>query len=149
MGRVTFLTGASSGFGSALAPKLAEDGDAVALVARRREPLEKLVEEIERFGGRAMAIPCDVQDKSAVHAAVQHCVDTFGPVDRLIANAGIGIPTPAAKFNTEDLEKTFQVNVMGAAYCIEAVRKCRVPFVGCPIAALPLPGPQARQSSTW
>ena len=121
MKRVTFLTGASSGLGRGLAPRIAEEGHAIALVARRSELLDDLAKEIEAKGGQALPISCDVRDKEAVQAAVAQTVDAFGPITRLVANAGIGNPTPAQNFKSSDFELVMDVNLRGAVYCIEAV----------------------------
>ena len=67
---VTLVTGASSGIGRSLARRLAAQGDAVAVLARREELLESLVDEIESHGGRALAVVCDVTDRRAMHEAV-------------------------------------------------------------------------------
>ncbi|MBX3412357.1 MAG: SDR family NAD(P)-dependent oxidoreductase [Pirellulales bacterium] len=117
---VTFLTGASSGIGRALAPLLAADGHAVALVARRVHLLDEVAETIRAAGGRALPIECDVADFSSVQLAVQRCEDELGPVDRLIANAGMGRPTPVRNFRSSDFEVALATNFMGLVYCVEA-----------------------------
>ncbi len=121
MSNVVFLTGASSGIGSALALLMAADGDRLVLTARRIEPLKALVERIREAGGQAMAVPLDVTDRSAVLAAVKQTESEFGPVDILVANAGIGDPTPGDAFDAERFEKIVRTNLLGAAYCVEAV----------------------------
>ena len=118
---VTFLTGASSGLGWALAPLLAKDGDAVALAARRAAPLEELAVRIRAAGGEALTVACDVTDRNSVMQAVRQCEATLGPVTRLVANAGIGGPTPAAKFDMDHAEQIVRTNLLGAMYCIDAV----------------------------
>lgn len=118
---VTFLTGASSGIGRSLARRLAADGDPIAVVARRAELLDDLVEEIEREGGRALAIPCDVTDGAAVAAAVRRAEKTLGPIERLVANAGGGEPTFVDGFEAAHIERVLALNVGGTAHCIEAV----------------------------
>lgn len=118
---VTFLTGASSGFGAALAPLIAKEGHAVALIARRKSNLQELAGRINDSGGNALAIGCDVGDQSAVREAVRECEQSLGPVTRLIANAGIGEHTPADGFQAEVVEKIMRINFLGAAYCIESV----------------------------
>lgn len=120
---VCFLTGASSGIGRSLARRLADSGDAVALVARRAELLDSLAREIEAGGGEALAIPCDVTDRAAVRAAVAKAEAGLGPLTRLIANAG---GTEAGKsrpenFRADVFAATYDQNVAGALYCIEAV----------------------------
>lgn len=118
---VTFLTGASSGIGRSLARRLAADGDALAVVARRAELLESLVGEIEAAGGRALAIPCDVTDLPAVVHAVGRAEAILGPIDCLIANAGGGEPTAVEPFEADHIERVMALNVGGTANCIEAV----------------------------
>lgn len=118
---VSFLTGASSGIGRALAPLLATEGHAVALVARRQAQLEELAQSINEQGGRALPLVCDVCDFSSVQAAIWRCEEELGPVDRLILNAGTGRPSPATRFRASDIEAAMAVNYIGPAYCIEAV----------------------------
>ncbi|HEY2159028.1 MAG TPA: SDR family NAD(P)-dependent oxidoreductase, partial [Isosphaeraceae bacterium] len=118
---VTIVTGASSGIGRATARALASSGHRVWLIARRRELLESLREEIHATGGVAHVAPADVADRAALHAATAHVIDHLGPVDTLVANAGYGVPTRLNPMNIEDIETTFRVNVLGMIYSIEAV----------------------------
>jgi len=118
---VTFLTGASSGIGRSLARRLAAHGDAVAVVARRRELLDSLVGEIEATGGRALSLPCDVTDGTAVASAVRAAEAALGPIERLVANAGGGKPKDAVDFSAAEIDQALTLNVLGTAHCIEAV----------------------------
>lgn len=68
--KVVLITGASSGIGRALALAFARRGAAVALLARRADVLRELAAEVERLGGRALAVPADVNDAEAVKGAV-------------------------------------------------------------------------------
>lgn len=121
MGQVTFLTGASSGLGAALAPMLAADGDVVVLTARRQEALSALADQIRAAGGQAVPLALDVNDRAAVHAAVEKVERDVGPIDCLIANAGIGAVTPLHKFQAEVVEDVFRTNFFGPVYCFEAI----------------------------
>lgn len=116
---VTLLTGASSGIGRSLALRLAEDP--LALVARRKTLLDTLAAEIEAAGGEALALPCDVTDRAQVAAAVEAAETRFGPIERLIANAGGGRSTEVERFSAAEIEDILRLNVVGAANCIEAV----------------------------
>ncbi len=118
---VTFLTGASSGIGRSLARRLAAGGEAVATAARRKPLLDSLVAEIEKEGGRALAVECDVTNRTRVHEAVAEAEATLGPIDRLVANAGGGDRTFAGRFEAAQVERVIALNVIGAANCIEAV----------------------------
>src|SRR5262245_14244694 len=88
-GRVALVTGASSGLGTRFAEVLAENGAAVALVARRRERLTALGTRITQAGGRAVAIEADVTDRTAMTRAFDAAERAFGTVDILVNNAGV------------------------------------------------------------
>ncbi|MCG6957285.1 MAG: SDR family NAD(P)-dependent oxidoreductase [Gemmatimonadetes bacterium] len=118
---VSFVTGASSGLGMGLALRFAAEGHAVALAARRVDRLDELVERIRAAGGTALACPCDVRDRDQVHAAVARAEAELGPVDLLIASAGVGKTTAAQNLDAADLEWILGVNVLGSAYAVEAV----------------------------
>jgi short-subunit dehydrogenase len=119
--RVAFVTGASSGLGRGIALRLASDGWAVALAARRADELAALAGEITARGGAALAIPCDVADRDSVHRAAVACVDCLGPIDLLVANAGVSENTHAARFDAAAVERLMRVNFLGAVYAVEAV----------------------------
>ena len=93
--KVVLITGASSGIGRGLSVELARRGAAVGLLARRGDLLREVVEEIQSHGGKAIALPADVTDANAVRAAAGKLRDEFGPIDLLIANAGVGATTAA------------------------------------------------------
>jgi NADP-dependent 3-hydroxy acid dehydrogenase YdfG len=116
---VTLLTGASSGIGRSLARRLADDP--LALLARRKGLLDTLAAEIEAAGGQALALPCDVTDRAQVAAAVAAAQARFGPIERLIANAGGGRSTDVRRFAAAEIEEILRLNVLGVANCIEAV----------------------------
>jgi short-subunit dehydrogenase len=120
-GQVAIVTGASSGIGYALARELAREGCKLGLVARRREKLQRLADEITGSGGSAAVGGADVADRNQTLAAIAELSASLGPVDLLIANAGVGAPTLLDPPNTHDVEKMFRVNVFGMVYAIEAV----------------------------
>jgi len=120
-GQVAVVTGASSGIGWALAPTLAAEGCKVGLVARRREPLADLASQIEKTGGAVAYAIADVAQRDQAVAAIREVAGRLGPVDLLIANAGVGAPTTVEPFNVGDAEKMFRVNVLGVIYSLEAV----------------------------
>jgi len=88
-GRVALVTGASSGLGQQFARALADNGAAVALVARRSERLAELQKAIESAGGRAVAIEADVTDRAAMTRAFDAAEKALGTVTILVNNAGI------------------------------------------------------------
>lgn len=93
-GKTLFITGGSRGIGLAIAVRAARDGANVAIAAKTAEPHPKLpgtiysaAEEIEKAGGRALPILCDIRDEQQVIAAVQKTAETFGGIDVLVNNA--------------------------------------------------------------
>ncbi len=120
-GQTAVITGASSGIGWALARTLAAEGARVGLVARRRVALEQLAAQIAQAGGTAAVAAADVGDRAATVAAVHQLAAQLGPVDLLVANAGVGAPTLLEPFNVPEIEKMFRVNTLGVVYAIEAV----------------------------
>jgi citronellol/citronellal dehydrogenase len=93
-GKTLFITGASRGIGLAIGLRAARDGANIAIVAKTAEPHPKLpgtvfsaAAEIEKAGGKALPIVCDIQDDDAVAAAVAKTVETFGGIDILVNNA--------------------------------------------------------------
>jgi len=115
------ITGASSGIGRGLAKELARRGAKVGLVARRADTLKELQTEIETANGRALAIAGDVRDYSSIKAATDGIAKELGPIDVLIANAGIGTSTDGSQLNGEEVANVFSVNVIGAANSVSAV----------------------------
>lgn len=118
---VTLITGASSGIGRSLARRLADRGDTIAALARRAELLDTLVAEIAAAGGRALSLRCDVTDREQVRAATARAEAELGPVDRLVANAGGGVPTDVLHFDAAEVEGILHLNLLGVVYGIEAV----------------------------
>ena len=88
-GRVALVTGASSGLGAQFAKALADNGAAVALVARRADRLKTLKDEIEGKGGKAVTIEADVTDRAAMARAFDAAEKAFGTVTVLVNNAGV------------------------------------------------------------
>jgi short-subunit dehydrogenase len=119
--KVAIVTGASSGIGWELARALAAEGSKVGMIARRQNRLAELTNQIQQRGGAAAYAIADVANRANVLDAVSQIQSRLGPVDILIANAGIGIPTLLSPINVDDVERMFQVNVMGTIYAVEAV----------------------------
>lgn len=119
--RTAIITGASSGLGAELARQLASKGVAVGLTARRAEALDALAVEIRGQGGRAAVATADAGDPSATRAAIRTLTEAIGPIDLLIANAGVALPSPGGRFSADSLDGMVRVNLIGAAYAIDAV----------------------------
>jgi 3-oxoacyl-[acyl-carrier protein] reductase len=110
-GRVALVTGASSGLGVQFAKALADNGAAVALVARRADRLKSLKDEIEGKGGRAVAIEADVTDYAAVARAFDAAEKAFGTVTILVNNAGIAHGGRAVEMPPEEWRKVLTTNL--------------------------------------
>jgi short-subunit dehydrogenase len=119
--QVVVITGASSGIGWALTKELAKHGAKLGLLARRRDKLEELAAEVRAAGVAVAVAPADVVVRDQVQQAVRELRGQLGPIDLLIANAGVGAPTLLNPVNIEQVERMFQVNLFGLVYSIEAV----------------------------
>jgi short-subunit dehydrogenase len=119
--KVVMITGASSGIGRALALELGRRGARLGLTARRAEVIDEVVSEIEAAGGMAVALPADVQDAASLAAAAARLRAKFGPIDVLIASAGIGPTRDAADFSAQEVSEVINVNVIGASNSVAAV----------------------------
>ncbi|MEL6686242.1 MAG: SDR family NAD(P)-dependent oxidoreductase [Pseudomonadota bacterium] len=112
--RVALVTGASSGLGERMAKVLAAHGAKVGLAARRADRLAKLQAEIEAHGGTALAVDLDVSDEAQTMAAYDKIEVELGPVDTVIANAGIALEQGRSTENPIDqFTTTFDVNMKG------------------------------------
>lgn len=118
---VAVVTGASSGLGAEMARQLARIGYKVGLTARRAVELGQVAEEIRLEGGTASIAPADTTDAEATAAAIRRITRQLGPVDLLIANAGVGLDLSAFDFSAEKFAKMVQVNLVGPAIAIETV----------------------------
>ena len=117
-GKVVLVTGASRGIGAAVALAVAAKGARVALVARTEPDLEAVLAKLDGQGAVATA---DVADPVALAGAVAKLEADLGPIDVLVANAGIGAYGPFVDIEPEELERLVKVNVLGTMYAIKAV----------------------------
>src|SRR5438094_7211750 len=111
--RVAVITGASSGIGWELAKLLAAANCAVGVLARRKENLERLTDEIRQAGGRAAYAVADVTQRQQTVDAIHALRQELGPVDLLVANSGVGQPTPLHPLDTPRVEHMIKVNLFG------------------------------------
>ncbi len=119
--KVVFITGASSGIGRALALELGRRGARVGLFARRAELLIEAAEEIERTGGKALALPGDVRDAAALEDAARRMREHWGHIDVLVANSGVGVVAPASGLRAGDVADVISVNTLGVVNSVAAV----------------------------
>jgi NADP-dependent 3-hydroxy acid dehydrogenase YdfG len=118
--RVVAITGASAGIGRATAERLAQEGAALVLSARRADQLATVAAGIQASGGRALAVPGDVSRESDMRALVARSVEEFGGLDVMICNAGIGFHDSLARTPPDVMRRLIDVNVMGTFYAAQA-----------------------------
>ena len=123
-GRTLIVSGGSRGIGLAIALRAARDGANIAIAAKTSEPNPKLpgtihtaAAEIERAGGHAMPIVCDIRDEGAVQSAVTATVERFGGIDILVFNASAISLTGTLETPMKRFDLMFGVNVRGTFLC--------------------------------
>jgi NADP-dependent 3-hydroxy acid dehydrogenase YdfG len=119
-GTVALVTGSSSGIGAATAQRLAAEGAAVALVARRRERLDEVASAIHQDGGTALVVVADVTQQLAAVGAVDSAVNELGRLDTVVNNAGVMLLGPVLQAPTEEWDRMVEINVNGALYLTHA-----------------------------
>src|SRR5271169_5319421 len=123
-GKIALVTGASRGIGAAIAKQLAANGANVAITyTKGAEAAAAVVKDIERAGGKAIAIRADAADAKAVTAAVEKTVTTFGRLDVLVNNAGTAIPKPFEETALEEMDHMINLNLRGVFIATQAALK--------------------------
>ncbi|SFG85070.1 NADP-dependent 3-hydroxy acid dehydrogenase YdfG [Halopelagius inordinatus] len=118
---IALVTGATSGIGRAAALELADAGAHVALASRREDRLEAVADDVRTEHDReALVVPTDVTDPEQVQSAVAETAETFGGIDVVVANAGLGVNEPVEELSVEDFELMIDVNVNGMFYTAQA-----------------------------
>ncbi len=117
--RIALVTGAARGIGLATAKKFLAEGWRVALLDIERELLTKSVADIGRSED-TLALPCDVSDSAAVHAAMNAIAQRFGRLDALVNNAGIAVFAPLMETSDKDWSRVLEVNLTGPFICTKA-----------------------------
>ena len=118
--RVIAITGASAGIGRATALRLARDGAAVAICARRRDLLDAVAAEIVAGGGQALAVVADVTRAADMDAFVAQTVARFGRLDVMLCNAGFGIAGAIDEIAPDQMQKLMDVNYTGTYHATRA-----------------------------
>jgi 3-oxoacyl-[acyl-carrier protein] reductase len=123
-GKVAVVTGGSRGIGAAIARRLATDGASVAITyTKGADAAASVIKEIERAGGKAIAIQADAADADAVKAAIEKTVATFGRLDVLVNNAGTAIPKTFEEATLEEMDRVIDINIRGVFVATQAALK--------------------------
>ena len=123
-GKVALITGAGTGIGKHTALALLREGYSVVLAGRRPEPLQTTVAEAGEAADRALAVPTDVGDPASVRALFAKTVETFGRLDLLFNNAGMGAPPVLLEDLTyEQWKAVVDVNLTGSFLCTQEAFK--------------------------
>jgi len=120
-GKVIVITGASSGIGAASARAFAAEGGHVVLVARSKEPLERIAAEIQAAGGKARAMPANVGDSRAAVALLDRVAKELGGIDVLVNNAGVNYRGAVEERKAEELTEIIAVNLTAPILMSRAV----------------------------
>jgi 3-oxoacyl-[acyl-carrier protein] reductase len=125
--RVAIVTGGGRGIGAACAQRFAQDGAAVVIADLDEEPARELATEIERGGGRARAVGCDVSQRSSVEALFEAAVNQFGQVDFLVTCAGILRFNLVQDVTDDEWDSVIDTHLKGMFLCAQAAQKVMVP----------------------
>jgi 3-hydroxy acid dehydrogenase / malonic semialdehyde reductase len=149
---IVFVTGASAGFGAAIARRFIADGAHVVATARRLERLKDLRQEL---GPRLLPLELDVRDRQLVEAAVAGLPAEFAAVDVLVNNAGLALGlNPAHQADLDEWEQMVDTNIKGLMYCTRALlpgmverKRGHVVNIGSVAGEWPYPGGNAYGAS--
>jgi 3-oxoacyl-[acyl-carrier protein] reductase len=122
-GKVAIVTGARKGIGESVALALAQEGADLVLVSRSIQPDGEVVREIEKLGRRVFVKQVDVGNGAQVNEMVEDTLRTFGRVDVLFNNAGIGKPAMLWKMTEEQWDEVIRINLTGTFLCMQAVAR--------------------------
>ena len=119
-GKVAIVTGGNGGIGLGMARGLAAAGARVVVAARNQEKSRAAVSELEKAGGRALAIAVDVTDEASVNALVKSAVERCGRLDILVNNAGTNIRKPPHEVSLAEWRQVLDTNLTSAYLCSHA-----------------------------
>lgn len=125
--KVVVITGASAGLGRATVRKFASSGAKIGLLARGTDGLNAAKEEVEKAGGRAIAVPTDVSDPEQVEKAADKVEDEFGPIDVWINIAMVSVFSPLKHIEPDEFERVTDVTYHGQVYGVMAALKRMLP----------------------
>lgn len=152
---VVWITGGGTGIGRAMALEFADRGAQVAISGRRGDKLEEVVADIEKRGGRGIAVTCDVTDHEDVDRAVEAVVEKLGKLDVAVANAGYSVAGRIETLSAEEWRRQFDVNVVGLTSTVRSAlphlreSKGRMVLIGSVAGVVASPGVGAYHASKY
>ena len=117
--KTVLITGASSGIGKQTAIEFAKLGANIILVARRKEKLDELANELDKFNVTILVCQCDVSDKVQVKEMSKTVLEKFDSIDVLVNNAGFAIYGSVKDLSIDEIESQMETNYFGMMYCIK------------------------------
>lgn len=115
--QVAVVTGGSSGIGYAVSESLIGEGMNVVIASRNETRLTQAMRDLMNLGGRVLAVPTDVSVSEQVRRLVERTLESFGRIDVLVNNAGIGRMRPISECTEEEWDETQDINLKGAFLC--------------------------------
>lgn len=120
-GKTAFITGGSKGIGYGIAESLLKEGMNVAITSRHQDAADAAAAKLAHIGpGKLLALSADVRDFAAQQQAVAKTIETFGGIDVLVANAGLGHFAPITALTPEQWHETIDTNLTGVFYSLKA-----------------------------
>ena len=120
-GKTALVTGASKGIGYSVAEAMLNEGMNVAITSRSEEEVKAAAQELSKStGGQAIGLRCDARNFEEQEACVKEALDTFGTLDVLIANAGVGHFAPVDDMSLEQWHDVIDINLTGVFYSVKA-----------------------------
>ncbi len=154
-GKTVLITGGSSGIGAALSQEFARNGANVAVLGRRLDRLNETVANIEKAGGKGLALVGDVCDEASLKKAVDDIHRAFGKIDVAIGNAGFGVAGDLERLKLSDYQRQFDTNVFGLLKTVYATlndlkeTRGQLVLVGSVVGFVALPGNSAYSMSKF
>ena len=144
--KIALVTGASGGLGSAISLRLAAEGFSVVVgYGHDRVAAQKVVADIEKAGGKAIALAADISNSQEVSTLFETIQNQFGGIDILVNNAGRAIRKNLADFTDDDFDSVIKTNLYGTFYCMRAAAKYmrdngRIVNISMSYQGAPIPG---------
>jgi 3-oxoacyl-[acyl-carrier protein] reductase len=156
-GQVALVSGGGRGIGAAIAEKLAGMGASTVICGRTRASLEAVARSLQQRGGGCEAVECDVSDLRSVESLAERVQSTFGRLDLLVNNAGVGgFGGPLHQMPPEEWDRILNTNLRGVFYCVRSMAPLMIRGGGGHIINIssiagknPLPNGAAYAASKW